>query len=270
MMPRCLGTSQSVPREEQAVVGVVRARAPQLLSVHDPLVAVALGARGQAREVGATSRLAEQLAPRVLTGDGRPRGTAASRRPNRARAASVPRARTRHRTAGPTAPASAISCATISSAHGGSPRPCQSGGHDGHAQPAPTNRLRHSTSDSAGSHCSASQPRTSARTASGVAATAGQPRPQPNRLTVALTGRAGRCHDPRREPTRTVPEHWSSRHRGGSRPARFRCPRSATTTRCCASKRAGCAAPTTRSSPVSSSRATRSCPATRRSASSNR
>ena len=58
-------------REQQAVVGMVRARAPQLLSVHDPLVTVALGARGQSRQIGTTARFAEQLAPCVFTRDGR-------------------------------------------------------------------------------------------------------------------------------------------------------------------------------------------------------
>ena len=56
--------------EQQPEVGVVGARAPQLLAVDDPLVAVLLGVRRQAGEVGAVRRLAEQLAPRVLARDG--------------------------------------------------------------------------------------------------------------------------------------------------------------------------------------------------------
>ena len=55
--------------QQQAEVGVVGARAPQLLAVDDPLVAVALGVGGQPGEVGPVGRLAEQLAPRVLAGD---------------------------------------------------------------------------------------------------------------------------------------------------------------------------------------------------------
>ena len=49
--------------DEQPVVGVVRARRPHLLPVDDPLVAVALGARLQAGDVGPGARLREQLAP---------------------------------------------------------------------------------------------------------------------------------------------------------------------------------------------------------------
>ena len=49
--------------EQQAPVAVVRARRPHLLAVDDPLVAVALGPRAQAGEVGAGAGLGEQLAP---------------------------------------------------------------------------------------------------------------------------------------------------------------------------------------------------------------
>ena len=70
-MPRCFGVPVGAG-EQPAVVGVVRARAPQLLPVDDPLVTVALGARREAREVGSVAGLTEQLAPRVLAGQDRP------------------------------------------------------------------------------------------------------------------------------------------------------------------------------------------------------
>ena len=44
----------------------MRPRGPHLLTGDDPLVAVALGARRERREVGAGARLAEQLAPHLL------------------------------------------------------------------------------------------------------------------------------------------------------------------------------------------------------------
>ena len=62
--------------DEQAPVGVHGPDAPDLLPVHDPLVAVAHGPGvGPARSEPA-SRLAEELAPRLLTGDDRGQETA--------------------------------------------------------------------------------------------------------------------------------------------------------------------------------------------------
>ena len=54
-------------REEDAEPGDVRQRGPDLLAVHDVLVAVACGAGLQRREVAARFRLAEQLAPDLRT-----------------------------------------------------------------------------------------------------------------------------------------------------------------------------------------------------------
>src|SRR6185436_4971016 len=53
-------------RHQDAEVAVVRARGPDLLAVDDPVLAVALRARAQAREVGARGRLGEELAPYLL------------------------------------------------------------------------------------------------------------------------------------------------------------------------------------------------------------
>ena len=53
-------------REQHAEVGEVRPRGPHLLAGHEPVVAVALGARRERREVGAGARLAEQLAPHLF------------------------------------------------------------------------------------------------------------------------------------------------------------------------------------------------------------
>ena len=55
--------------EQHAEVGDLRAGRPHLLTVDDPLVAVADRLGLQAGEVGAGARLAEELAPRLLAGD---------------------------------------------------------------------------------------------------------------------------------------------------------------------------------------------------------
>src|SRR5205823_2784356 len=55
-----------------AEVGGLPARCPYLLPVHDPFVAVALGAALEAREVGAGAGLTEQLTPRFLPVQDRP------------------------------------------------------------------------------------------------------------------------------------------------------------------------------------------------------
>ena len=52
--------------EQHAEVGEVRPRGPHLLAGHEPVVAVALGARRERREVGARAGLAEQLAPHLF------------------------------------------------------------------------------------------------------------------------------------------------------------------------------------------------------------
>ena len=49
--------------DQDSPLGVVRTRGPDLLAVHDPLVAVPLGAGPKPCQVGAGGRLAEQLAP---------------------------------------------------------------------------------------------------------------------------------------------------------------------------------------------------------------
>ena len=81
----------------------------------------------------------------------------------------MPRAPSRRRPGGPTAPASAISSWAIESAHAGRPLPYHSSGHDGHAQPESASSVRHSTSARSGSQCDASQSRTSTRISSGWA-----------------------------------------------------------------------------------------------------
>ena len=62
-------------REQKPPVGVMRARAPHLLTVEHPLVAVTIGAGREAGEIGAASGLAEQLAPRDLTRERRAQET---------------------------------------------------------------------------------------------------------------------------------------------------------------------------------------------------
>ena len=63
--------------DEDGEVGVLRARRPHLLAVHDPLVAVALRPGSQRRQVGAGAGLAEQLAPDLLAGASAAAGSAA-------------------------------------------------------------------------------------------------------------------------------------------------------------------------------------------------
>ena len=59
-------------REQDREVAQVRVRRPDLLPVDDELVAVALGARREVREVAPRGRLAEQLAPRLVGAQQRP------------------------------------------------------------------------------------------------------------------------------------------------------------------------------------------------------
>jgi hypothetical protein len=55
--------------DEHAEIGDVAGRGPHLLAVHDPLVAVPDRLALQAGEVGAGARLAEELAPALLSRD---------------------------------------------------------------------------------------------------------------------------------------------------------------------------------------------------------
>src|SRR5262249_44084958 len=55
-------------REQNAVIGIMRARGPDLLAVNDPVIAFLLRARAQPRDVGTAGRLREQLAPDLLAG----------------------------------------------------------------------------------------------------------------------------------------------------------------------------------------------------------
>ena len=58
-------------RHEDRPARPVGAARPHLLAVHDPLVAVAHRHRGEPGEVGTGARLAEELAPALLTGEDR-------------------------------------------------------------------------------------------------------------------------------------------------------------------------------------------------------
>ena len=61
-----LGDVRIGPGQQDPQIGVVCARAPHLLSVDHPLVAVPLGPRGQAGQVRTGAWFAEQLAPHLL------------------------------------------------------------------------------------------------------------------------------------------------------------------------------------------------------------
>ena len=62
-------------REQEAPIAVMRARRPDLLAVHDPLLAIGHGACAQPGQVRTGARLREQLAPHVLAAQHRPEET---------------------------------------------------------------------------------------------------------------------------------------------------------------------------------------------------
>ena len=66
LMPLCFGALGIGTHEAHAPVGVMRARRPHLLAVHNELVADELGARLQAGEVAAGAGLAHAETPRDL------------------------------------------------------------------------------------------------------------------------------------------------------------------------------------------------------------
>ena len=68
-MPWCLGWSGSVRAIRMPSCEPLGAGRPDLLAVHDPLAAVAHGARAEAGQVAAGVGLAEQLAPDLLAGE---------------------------------------------------------------------------------------------------------------------------------------------------------------------------------------------------------
>ena len=65
-MPRCFGASQSVRARRMPQSLKCAPGGPHLLPVHDPLVAVALGAGREAGEVRSRAGLGEELAPDLL------------------------------------------------------------------------------------------------------------------------------------------------------------------------------------------------------------
>src|SRR5262249_53512538 len=54
--------------DQEAVVGIMRARGPYLLAVDDPVVALLFRARAKARNIGAAGRLGKQLTPDIFAG----------------------------------------------------------------------------------------------------------------------------------------------------------------------------------------------------------
>src|SRR4029079_10237315 len=54
--------------DQETVIGIMRARGPDLLAVDDPVVALLLGAGAQARDIRAAGGLGEELAPDLLAG----------------------------------------------------------------------------------------------------------------------------------------------------------------------------------------------------------
>ena len=75
-MPWCFGTSGSVRTSSSHHVARWPERRPDLLAVHDPVVAVAHRRRPQRREVGARVGLGEPLAPDVVAAQHRGEQTA--------------------------------------------------------------------------------------------------------------------------------------------------------------------------------------------------
>ena len=66
------GNRRVGPCDQDRPLGFLRARRPHLLPVDDPVVAVAHRAGGNPGQVGSSTRLAEQLAVEVLSGEQRP------------------------------------------------------------------------------------------------------------------------------------------------------------------------------------------------------
>ena len=204
-MPRCFGTSQSVRARSIPYVGLARSGGPDLLAVHHPLVAVALGPGGEAGEVRAAARLAEQLAPAMLAGDDRPQQpglqvVGAVLEDGRRRPGSCPRPWPRparrsapapRRPRSPTAPAG----------RGRTSRAATSG------RPSPRRPAAPATSTAArsGSQCASSHTRSSARTVSASVSS-----------TMAAASRAG----PLRDPVRRCAGRGArpAAHRGRARP----------------------------------------------------
>ena len=139
-MPACFGHARVGAGEQQAALRV-SAAALHTLAVHAPLVAVALGARRERREVGSRVGLREQLAPDLLAGADRAAASARTARACRARPASAPIAsptRYGYRSGTSKRPSS---WATTAACAGVAPRPPYSAGQVGTAQP-PSARAR--------------------------------------------------------------------------------------------------------------------------------
>ena len=197
------------PRDEQAVLGVVGARVPQLLPVHDPLVAVAVGPSHQAGEIRPVAGLAEQLAPPIARRWPSGGGSVVSRRRSRARGWSARPNRCRPRPVVPVRRRPPARRATTEASEADSPRPYHSTGQVGHAQPASTSRSRHSGSDSSGSHCSSRNERTSCERSSitlprrsVITSRGGRGIPARHRRTRRVVTPAGHARRPRSRPTR--------------------------------------------------------------------
>ena len=69
VMPLCFGDVGVGAGDQLAPLGELGARAPHLLAVDDPLVAVALGAAAERGEVRAGAGLGEQLAAQLASGE---------------------------------------------------------------------------------------------------------------------------------------------------------------------------------------------------------
>ena len=150
--------------EQHAMVGMMRAGGPYLLSVDDPKVSLQIRACGGAGEVGAAARLAEELAPGVFPGE----DTAQKFFLLQIRSVLEQGGRRQHSHSGSRnahgAHLGANSSSTTRASACGRPRPYHSLGHCGMPHPESASLLRHSTSDISGSQFAASQSRTSART----------------------------------------------------------------------------------------------------------
>ena len=65
-MPRCFGCSGVGPGNDDAAVGDMGQRGPDLLSVDDPLIAITNGSHLQAGDIGPGARFGEHLAPDLV------------------------------------------------------------------------------------------------------------------------------------------------------------------------------------------------------------
>ena len=136
-MPLCSRRRRIGAHEQQEPVGEVRLARPHLLPAHHPVVAVALGAAAQRRQVGAGVRLREAEAPHLVARAGCAAGSVAAARGSPAWIRTEPTMLTATASRISGARARAISSVKMICSFSDAPRPPCSRGHWMPTQPPP-------------------------------------------------------------------------------------------------------------------------------------